>query len=234
MTLALLIVFAGAMLQGMVGFGMALVAMPLLVTVLGIQVASPSFALVSLLGNLVNSWRWYGDVNRRDVMVLLIPALIGVPLGVLFLSRADPVFVTRTLGVLLIVYALYSLLGRALPIGNNPLWAYGAGFLAGAITGAFNAGGPPVVAYGSTRGWSPDRFKGTMAVFFFTMGIAVVVSHAVTGHLTLETWQIAAVMVPGLLVGQQIGVYLGRRVSPVRFNQLVLVLLVVLGIQLLI
>lgn len=233
MILAVLIVFAGAMLQGMVGFGMALVAMPLLVTVVGVQVASPSFALVSLLGNLINSWRWYGDVARRDVVVLLIPALVGVPLGVLFLSRADPVFVSRTLGVLLIVYALYSLLGRALPISDNPLWATAAGFLSGAITGAFNAGGPPAVAYASTRHWSPDRFKGTMAVFFFAMGLAVVVAHAATGHLTLETWQLAAVMAPGLVVGQQIGVHLGRRVSPARFNQLVLILLIVLGIQLL-
>jgi uncharacterized membrane protein YfcA len=234
MILVALIVFAGAMLQGMVGFGMALVVMPLLVTVVGIQVASPSFAVVSLLGNLVNAWRWHVDIDWGDVRMMLIPALVGAPLGVLFLSRADPVLVTRTLGVLLVLYAGYSLLGRVLPIGPNPGWAYAAGFLSGAITGAFNAGGPPVVAYAATREWSPDRFKGTMAAFFLGMGVAVVVSHALTRHLTAEVWQLAALSVPAMLLGQQAGVYLGRRVSPARFNQLVLVLLLVLGVQLLI
>jgi uncharacterized membrane protein YfcA len=234
LVLVALIVFLGAMIQGMMGFGMALVAMPLMVTVLGIQVASPSFALMGLVATFLNTVRWRHDITWRDIRVLLVPALIGVPLGVLFLSRGDPVLVTRMLGVVLIIYAIYSLLGRTLPVGRSPLWGYIAGFFSGALTGAFNAGGPPVVAYASALNWSPDRFKGNMAIFFFIMGLAVVASHAVSGSLTAEVWRIALLALPGLYLGQVTGVFLGRRISPARFSQLVLVLLVVLGIQLLV
>ena len=119
MILVALIVFLGAMIQGMVGFGMALVAMPLMVTVLGIQIASPSFALMGLVATFLNTVRWRGDITWADIKVLIIPALIGVPLGVLSLSRGDPVLVTRILGVVLIIYALYSLLGRAIRMGES-------------------------------------------------------------------------------------------------------------------
>lgn len=233
LVLVLLIVFAGGLIQGMLGFGMALVAMPMMTAVLGIQVASPAFALVSITGNLLNTWRWHSEVVWHDVLMLLIPASIGIPLGVLFLGRADPALVTRTLGVIIIIYAGLSLLGRSLPVEGKPVWAYGVGFFAGVIGGAFNTGGPPVVAYATARGWPPLQFKGTLAVFFFATGLIVVAAHAATGHLTAATWRIAALSAPALLLGLQLGVTLGRRVSPARFDQIVLVLLLALGIQLL-
>ena len=229
-----LIIFVGAAVQSMIGFGMALVAMPLMVTVLGIQLASPSFALVGITGTFMNVLRWHSDITWRDITMLIIPALIGVPLGVMFLSRSDPQLVTRILGVVLVAYALLSLLGRSVPTGTSPIWGYLAGFFSGALTGAFNAGGPPIVAYASGRNWQPDRFKGNLAIFFFIMGLAVVASHAFSGHLTAEVWRITLLALPALYLGQLTGVFLGKRISPVRFNQVVLVLLVVLGIQLLI
>lgn len=234
LVLVVLIVFLGAMVQGMMGFGMALVAMPLMVSVLGIQMASPSLALMSLAGNFSNTIRWHTDITWHDVVVLLVPALIGVPLGVLFLSQGDPVWVARILGVVLIAYAGYSLLGRSLPVGSSPAWGYAAGFFSGALTGAFNAGGPPAVAYASAHDWLPDRFKGNMAIFFLIMGLAVVAAHAVSGNLSGEVLRIALLALPGLYLGQATGVFLGKRVSPARFNQLVLALLVVLGVQLLV
>ncbi len=79
------------------------------------------------------------------------------------------------------------------------------------------------------------RFKGNLAIFFFVMGLAVVASHAVSGQPDGRC--LAHCSCWGYLVsmlGQITGVYMGKRVSPARFNQLVLVLLIVLGIQLLI
>ncbi len=51
------------------GFGMALVAMPLMVAVLGIQVASPSFALMGIVGTFLNAIRWRTDITWRDMCV---------------------------------------------------------------------------------------------------------------------------------------------------------------------
>lgn len=238
MILVLLIIFAGALIQTLIGFGMALVAMPLLVTVLGIQVASPAFALVGITATFLNAARWHKDITWRDITILTVPALIGVPIGVMFLGRGNPEVVTRVLGVILIAYALYAFFGRsARPEAEaqptRSVWGVAAGFVSGVLTGAFNAGGPPVVAYTSAQGWQPDRFKGNLAIIFFIMGLAVLASHAISGNLTAEVWRIALLSLPAMFVGQAVGAHLAKRISLTRFNQLVLILLVLLGVQLL-
>ncbi len=229
-----LIVFFAALVQSAMGFGMALVAMPLLVTIWGIQTASPAFALLGVTATFINALRWRGSVTRRDVLYLLVPALVGVPIGVWILNDVNPDIVTGFMGVLLIVYALYSLSGLRLPPFTSQRWAHVFGFSAGILTGAYNAGGPPVVVYGSACAWSPDRFKANMQTFFFVMGVVVVASHAISNNLTPEVWQIALFAVPGLLLGNFAGERLGRYCPPELFRKLVLILLVVLGVQLLI
>ena len=52
-----LIVFVAAMVQGLLGFGGALIAMPLLVMIIGIQTATPAYALLGALSTLLNTIR---------------------------------------------------------------------------------------------------------------------------------------------------------------------------------
>merc|ERR1719291_1084123 len=45
--------------------------------------------------------------------------------------------------------------------------AQAVGFVSGVLGGCLNEGGPPVVAFLASRGWSKDRTKGTLQCFFF-------------------------------------------------------------------
>lgn len=54
-----LVVFLAAMIQGLLGFGGALIAMPLLVGLVGIKTATPVFALIGTLATLLNTIRWH-------------------------------------------------------------------------------------------------------------------------------------------------------------------------------
>lgn len=229
-----LIIFLAALIQSAVGFGMALIAMPLLVLVWGIQTAAPSLAVMSLAVMLFNAFRWRRSIMWRDVLALLVPALVAVPVGVWVVSAVDQVLVTRLLGVLIIAYALYSLAGLRVPSVTRPGWAVGAGAFSGLLAGAYNTGGPPLVAYASATGWTPEQFKGNLQTIFFALGLMVVTSHAVAGNFTNEVWLIVLYGLPGIVLGTAAGLFLGRRIRPDLFRKLVLVLLIVLGVQLLI
>ena len=52
-----LVVFIAAAVQGVLGFGGALIAMPLLVALVGVQTATPAFALIGTLATLLNAIR---------------------------------------------------------------------------------------------------------------------------------------------------------------------------------
>ncbi len=231
--LVALVVFVAALVQGVMGFGGALIAMPLLVTLVGIQTATPAFALVGALASLMNAVRWRAHVTRGDLLQLVIPAALGIPIGVLLLARLDAEMVTRALGVILIGYAAYNLIGWAVPPLRNRLWAYVAGFTSGILSGAFNTGGPPVIVFADARRWTADRFRGNLQTYFLFISLFLIVSHGVTGHLTANVWRTAAVGVPALVVGQFIGARLCHYINPDLFRRLVLVFLLLLGGQLL-
>lgn len=228
-----LIVFVAALIQGVMGFGGALVAMPLLVAVLGIQTASPTFALVAAVATLFNAIRWRAHATPSDLVRLVVPALVGIPLGVWLLAQVNEAVITRTLGAILIFYAAYSLLGLAVPLLKHNAWAYSAGFTSGVLTGAYNTGGPPVIVFANARRWSPERFRANLQTYFLISSVTVVVSHWLAGHYTPLIWQTALWAMPALIAGQLVGIRLCRYVKPEIFRRLVLLFLLVLGAQLL-
>ena len=150
MILVVLIVLLAALVQGVMGFGGALIAMPLLAALLGIKTAVPAFALIGVAATFFNSVRLRRHATAGDLIQLALPALLGIPLGVWLLARVDEVIVTRVLGVLLVAYAIYALWGLALPPLRHRAWAFVVGFTSGILTGAYNTGGPPVVARDAT------------------------------------------------------------------------------------
>lgn len=229
-----LVVFVAAAVQGIMGFGGALVAMPLLVSLVGVQTATPAFAIIGTLATLLNTIRWRSYVTLRDLMPLVIPAALGVPIGVLVLTRVDAHVVTRLLGGVLVLYAVYNLLGRGLPPLRNRAWAIAAGFSSGILSGAFNTGGPPVIVFADASGWTADRFRANLQTYFMLTSVFLLASHALTGNFTTTVYHTALIGVPALLVGQFVGVRLCRYINPARFRRLVLVLLLALGLQLLI
>lgn len=230
-----LVIFFAAIVQSAMGFGMALVAMPILTLLLGVQVAAPAFALLSTTTSLLNAYRWRAHVTRRELVRLLLPALVGIPLGVWLLGNVDPAYVTGALGILLLLYAVTSLAGVKLPVlAARSNWAVAAGFSAGVLGGAYNTGGPPVVWYAVARQWTADQFRGTLQSFFFLAGLFVCLTHFAAGHVSTIVWQTALLAVPALLLGQFTGVRLTRYISQELFRRLVLVLLLGLGIALIV
>lgn len=228
-----LVVFVAAAIQGIMGFGGALVAMPLLVTLVGMQTATPAYAIIGTLATLLNAIRWRAHVTLRDLMQLVVPAAVGIPIGVVFLGRMDAVLVTRTLGAILIGYALYNLAGWKTPPLHGRRWAVAAGFSSGILSGAFNTGGPPVIVYADACGWTAERFRGNLQTYFVLISGFLLAAHALSGHFTLSVWRTALIGLPALVAGQLLGVRLCRYINPLRFRQLVLALLLILGVHLL-
>jgi uncharacterized membrane protein YfcA len=152
------IVFLAVFTQSLSGFGLALVSMPLLIGLIGVQTATPLMALVGIVAESIMLLYYRDSFNLRAVAGLTAAAVVGIPIGLVFLRRVDEGVVTAVLGLILILYALYALVGFKLPQLAHPLWAIGFGFIGGVIGGAYNTSGPPAIIYGTCRRWSPLEF----------------------------------------------------------------------------
>ena len=226
------VIFLAVFVQSLSGFGLALVSMALLPGIVGIQVAAPLVALVGIPLEILLLLKYRSALNIHAVWPLIIASLFGIPLGIFVLKRVDEEIVLTILGIVITGYALYSLLEVKLPQMNHPSWAYGSGFLAGLLGGAYNTGGPPVIIYGNCRGWLPAEFKGNLQSFFLVVTLFVVAAHALSGNLTEVVWVDFLWAVPAIGLGFVAGTSVDRYLNPALFRKVVLVLLVLLGLRL--
>lgn len=227
------VVFCAIFTQSLAGFGLGLVAMPLLAEVVGLPVAAPLVAIIALVAEVALLIRYREALELAAIWRLMLGAGIAIPLGVWGLPLVNERAAVGGLGALLVGYAGYALLGLRVPTLHQPRWAYGFGAAAGLLSGAFNTGGPPVVIYGSCRRWPPEQFKGNLQSFFLLNSVLVLLSHALSQHLTPAIWRLVFLSLPAIALGVGLGLALERYINPHQFRLLVLGLLLVIGLRLL-
>ncbi len=225
------VLFLAAFTQSLSGFGLALVSMPLLVPLVGIRTATPLVALISVFVEAGLLFHYRAALNLRAIWRLVVSAVVGAPLGVILLTKVDERLAMVVLGIVIAGYAVYALANFRLPRLESPLWAFGAGLLAGMLGGAYNTSGPPVIIYGDCRRWPRDEFKSNLQGFFIVISAAVLASHFAKGTITPEIWRYGLYSAPALAVGALLGFASDRWLSPMTFRKIVLVLLVVTGVR---
>jgi uncharacterized membrane protein YfcA len=230
--LTALILFGATLISSTFGFGSALFAMPLLTLMLGISTATPLFGLVgptiaSII--LARNWRL---VELASAWRLVLSTLAGIPVGVWLVTQVPGELVTHLLGAFLVGFALYRLCKWELVKLDSPAWAAPIGFVAGILGGAYNTNGPPIVMYGEMRRWSPREFRATLQSYFLPTGLGILVSHGVAGLWNARVFELYGVSLPGILVAIAIGGWINHRLPTERFQTLLSLLLMLLGILL--
>ncbi len=228
------IVFAAALLRSAIGFGDAVVAMPLLTMVVGLKTASPIVAFmgptISLL-ILARSWR---KIEFRSAGRLVAATLVGIPVGIYGLARLPEEPLKVLLGVLVLGYGLFGLWKPAARIREERAWLpWFVGLTAGVLGGAYNTNGPPVVAYGMLRGWPPERFRATLQGYFLPTGAAILAGHGLAGLWTGEVLRGYLYSLPAIVLGVALGGLLHRKLPHALFAKLVYVTLAAMGALLL-
>jgi uncharacterized membrane protein YfcA len=231
--LTVLILFVATLAHTIFGFGSALVAMPLLVLTVGVQTATPLVAFVMLTTTGVLLWGSWRHVDLRATRQLVLSSVVGIPVGVLVLKTAPEAWVKRPLGVFIIMSSLYTLLRPPLRSLEQRGWAYVFGFVAGVLGGAYNTNGPPLVLYGALRRWPPEQFRATLQGYFVLATVMIWVGHGLSGLWTLWVVTLYLLSLPLVLLALVLGARLNRRLSAKRFDRLLCVILLGLGLLLL-
>ena len=169
----LFILFVAALIRSALGFGEALVAVPLLAFCLPLKVAAPLAVLVSItIASIVIVQDWK-KIHLHSTGWLVLSTLFGIPMGLLFLTSSHPGAVKAALALIIMAFAAYSLAGRT-PMElrrDSRGWLLLFGFCAGVLGGAYGMNGPPLAIYGAMRRWSAQRFRATLQAYFLPASI---------------------------------------------------------------
>ncbi len=227
-----LIAFVAGFVQGLSGFGSALVAMPLLLQFLPAREATPFCILMGLVITTMLSIGLRRHLNWKKIAPIFLGCLPGIVLGTYFLKTVDNLLVKRLLGLILIVYSLFNLFGKVRPRKINPMWGVVAGFLTGTIGAAFSAGGPPTIIYTSLTDWDKDEIKATLSGFFLLTGLLIAVAHAVAGITTKRVLLLFAAGLIPVILGTRLGSKVYEKMSHKSYLKLIFCLLLTMGVLL--
>ena len=227
------VVFLATIIRSAIGFGEALVAVPLLALVIPVEVAAPLAVLVSITVALVvvaSDWR---RIHFRSAILLVVPTFFGIPFGLLMLKTAPESAVKIALAVIIISFSIWSLVrGAHIELKSDRLAAL-FGFAAGILGGAYGMNGPPLAVYGSLRKWTPANFRATLQGYFLPASIAGMAGYWSTGLWTQAVNRYFLFSLPGALAAIALGRAINRRTHPHRFGLYVHIGLIVIGFILL-
>jgi len=218
--------FLAALVAGLGGFAFGIIAAAVWLYILTpLQTAT----LIMCLGLVVQGysvWKLRHALDWWRLSPLIIGAALGVPLGVFILAHADPNYLRRGVGVVLMLFSLYGLLRPTItPIKSAFAGDLGAGLLNGVLGGATGLAGIVAIIWCQLRGWTKDQQRAV----FQPVGVATFAMSAAwlgaQGSISHDVIWLFAVGFPVLLAGTWLGLKLYGRLDEAQFRKVVLILL---------
>ncbi|MBU0665594.1 MAG: sulfite exporter TauE/SafE family protein [Proteobacteria bacterium] len=226
--ISLIFLLAG-FVQGMTGFGSALVAMPLLSLCIDVKSAVPLCTLNSVVITTFLALKLKKHLDGEKIFPLCIAAIPGMFVGVTLLKKVSSENLSIGLGVLLVMYACYNLLIKIRQRKLHPVWSYLAGFSSGAIGAAFSAGGPPTIIYATLNDWDKDEIKATLSGFFLFNSYLNATAHAVSGLTTVSVLSSFFYSAPFVLLGTVLGSFCYGRIDRSIYLKVIFAFLILMG-----
>jgi uncharacterized protein len=221
------------LIRSVFGFGEALIAVPVLALIMPIETAAPLATLVSItVAALVLVQDW-SEVHLRSAGRLVVSTLLGIPLGLLLLTKVAEPIAKAVLGSIIVAFSLYSLMSRRSRTLADDRMAWVFGFSAGVLGGAYSMNGPPLAVYGSLRGWTPQQFRATLQGYFLPASLLVMCGYWVAGLWTAAVTRYYLLSVPVILIAVFAGRVVNRRMQSHRFSFFVYAVLGIVGVVLL-
>ena len=228
------IVFVASVLQRTVGFGFALLAVPLLT----FAVPAKAAVVIALInGTVTSTWmliHLHHRVEPEATRRLGIGAVLGAPVAVLVLRVIAPDSLRLLVGVTTCVAAVWiigsSRLGRAEVDAAPRLANRDAGIVSGVSSTSVATNGPPVVYELRRRGLYGDVFRATMSAVLLVADVVGIPLLAGAGLVTSTILVLSVISLVPCVAGIAVGSWISRQMEPAHFVWAADLLLLVTGL----
>lgn len=213
LVLVIAVIFLATFIRSAFGFGEALVAVPLLALIMPIEVAAPIAVLVSITVALIVLAQDWRHVHFQNAGVLFASTCLGIPIGLWLLSTVPEQAVKSVLAIVIIAFSAFFLLNKSQMALKTDRSASIFGFVAGILGGAYGMNGPPLVAFGTLRRWSPQQFRATLQGYFLPASVVVMSGYWAAGLWVPSVTRYYFVTLPVVIVAIVSGRVLNKRLN---------------------
>lgn len=202
---ALLAVVAGSALQSMSGFGLAVIASPILVIINPNFLPAPILALGCIL-SLLNCIRYRQQLHFSNIKLALLARIPGSILGILLLALLPPIFFAIGFSLLIMLSVLLTY--RRIDIHHCERNLVIAGFFSGLMGTTTSVGGPPIALVYQNSNLSTLRAE--LGLFFLIGTLVSLAMLFVSGNINYAQVELTLPLLPALFVGFFLSFYLDK------------------------
>ncbi|MBF5006210.1 sulfite exporter TauE/SafE family protein [Diaphorobacter sp. NR2-3-3-1] len=222
------------LVKGVVGLGLPTVAMGLLALRMPPAEAAALLVVPSLVTNI---WQMLPMTSLPALLRRMGPMQIGIcagtVVGALMIGAPAGAWATVALGVALIVYAGWALLGAQwrIAVAQERWLGPVVGSVTGLVTSATGVFVVPAVPYLQALSMQRDELIQAMGLCFTVSTLALAAGLAWNGSFTTGDVGRSALLLAPALIGMQLGTWLRARLSPLWFKRCLMVGLLLLGVS---
>jgi uncharacterized protein len=221
--------------KGVIGLGLPTVSIGLLALAMP---PAHALAVVIVPAIVTNIWQTFVGPYLRDITRRLWPMLAGTALGIWsgsgLMTGPYARYATIVLGLLLVIYALVSLVKVRFSVApGNEKWIGGiVGAATGVIAAATGVQVIPAMPFMQAIGMERDELVQALGVFFTTATVAQAFNLSHAGLLDASTAVPGIVGIVTAFIGMFIGQALRTRLKPEVFRRWFLIAMMLLGFYL--
>jgi len=225
-----LIIFIASIVRGFTGFGLALVAVPLIQFFMPVTDTAVFIAVINVIFSLLYFRKSKEIVKDQPLGAMAVWTGIGVAAGTMILKSVNPAYIQLVWGLLLIIIVISLVRGLNLHLRSEKAALTLSGLFGGVLAGATGIIGPPVAIILSSMKTPKEKFNAIISIFILFAVSYALLFYLITGLIRKEVILLALCSVPALLAGLYTGNRLVSRISQKTFTTVIYIVLVIMGI----
>ncbi|HVK77699.1 MAG TPA: sulfite exporter TauE/SafE family protein [Kofleriaceae bacterium] len=217
-----LTVFGAAVINGALGYGFSSITVPI---ALFFVEARPLVAALVMIEVAINLYQLY--LNRRSVgrvlprvAPLLVGLVPGVAVGAVLLTAIAPAWIKVGTYAVLLPLVLSQAAGLRRPLRRERAAAVPLGMSVGILYATTTISGPPLALFFNNQGLTKGDFRAALAVVRSAEATFTLIVLLALGQVGPTSIELAAWMVPAVLIGAPIGQRLVNAVDAGLFRQI--------------
>ena len=226
----MLCIFAAAFLQSITGFGLVIIAAPLLMLFYEPKAVVLMMACLAFCSNFWQGMFVWRDAEKKTVFWLLAGTLVGQPLGFLVFKAISPEGLKLVVGVFLLVSVVVMQWLRV-RIALCPRNSVVTGVASGLMAITTGMGGPPLILYTAYSPLTALQLRATCILFFLFSNVCSLATYFLGGTELKAAFMESLWLLPGIFAGIGCGHLVFKHISQKLFRRIILVMLLGMCLQ---
>ncbi|MCI5105550.1 MAG: sulfite exporter TauE/SafE family protein [Pseudomonadales bacterium] len=222
--IAALVILLGSYVQSSIGFGLAIIAAPVLFFIDPLFVPAP-ITVSALTLSLANARKHRHAISFKGLQAAIIGRIPGTIAGGLLLLWISQRELALYLGLTVLLAVALSLSRIRIRPGNTSMAI--AGFLSGFMGTSSSIGGPPMALVMQHE--KGEFIRANLAAFFVASCVLSLIMLAFIGRFGLEEIKLSLPLMPATLAGYWLAMRSLHRISPQNLRRFSLLLCAVAG-----